>query len=477
MRTTRWWVAAATTSLMAAALSPLATPATAQDPSGPGAPPIPPDPLPSTLGLVLEEYAQLPASTPNGPWTDVRIGTRHNRINHIGELPDGSDRLYVPDLNGQLYFLEDRQPSVYLDVKAEFPEFLAWRGLGSGFGFVTFHPEFEDNGKFYTTHTEVPPEVDDSTYPGQPYRTGGVQSVVTEWTADDPAADTFAGTRRELFRYRFAVADPRHPADRLQPDRRARRRGLRPALPRRRRRWVRRRVRHPPAAVRPVRQDPAHRPGRHRRAQRSVRRPRHQPVGRRDGSARRDLGDRHARPAPVQLGRGGQARDVPRPHRPARHRGRLRGRPGRRLRLAGRRVAPGLPERHAVPPRPDDRGAGRTGLRLPRGVVRARDTGQLGLQLRLGPRHLRRPRAPGRPARPQGQVRLRRPRQGRGLLHHRRAHARRLRPRGDGAGAPALRHRRHADADVRLRRRRPRRPALRHRRRPAASTCWPRPTG
>ena len=54
---------------------------------------------------MLEEYAQLPTSTPNGPWTDARIGTRHNRINHVGELPDGSGRLYVPDLNGNLYFL------------------------------------------------------------------------------------------------------------------------------------------------------------------------------------------------------------------------------------------------------------------------------------------------------------------------------------------------------------------------------------
>ena len=205
MRTTRWWVAAVTSSLVAAALSPWATPATADDaPSGPGAPPIPPDPSPSTLGLVLEEYAQLPASTPNGPWTDARIGTRHNRINHVGELPDGSGRLYVPDLNGSLYLLEDRQPSVYLDVKAQFPEFLAWRGLGSGFGFVAFHPEFAENGKFYTTHTETPTAPGEQTYPGQPLRSSGVQSVVTEWTADDPAADTFTGSRRELFRYRFA---------------------------------------------------------------------------------------------------------------------------------------------------------------------------------------------------------------------------------------------------------------------------------
>lgn len=205
MRHARWWVAAITTSVVAAAFSPVATSATADSPdTGPGAPPIPPEPTPSSLGLVLEEYAQLPASTPNGPWTDTRIGTRHNRINYVGELPDGSGRLYVPDLNGELYFLENRQPSVYLDVRAEFPEFLAWRGLGSGFGFVSFHPEFETNGKFYTTHTENPTAPGEETYPGQPLRASGVQSVVTEWTADEPAADSFAGTRRELFRYRFA---------------------------------------------------------------------------------------------------------------------------------------------------------------------------------------------------------------------------------------------------------------------------------
>lgn len=205
MRKASWWVSAVTASVLAATLTPSLTSASAEDAgSGPGAPPIPPDPSPSTLGLVLEEYAQLPASTPNGPWTDVRIGTRHNRINHIGELPDDSGRLYVPDLNGNLYLLEDRQPSVYLDVKAQSPEFLAWRGLGSGFGFVAFHPEFAENGKFYTTHTENPTAPGEQTYPGQPLRSSGVQSVVTEWTADDPTADTFSGSSRELFRYRFA---------------------------------------------------------------------------------------------------------------------------------------------------------------------------------------------------------------------------------------------------------------------------------
>ena len=28
---------------------------------------------------------------------------RHARINYMGEVPDGSARMYVPDLNGKLY--------------------------------------------------------------------------------------------------------------------------------------------------------------------------------------------------------------------------------------------------------------------------------------------------------------------------------------------------------------------------------------
>ncbi|QYJ02763.1 PQQ-dependent sugar dehydrogenase [Nocardioides panacisoli] len=164
---------------------------------------MPTSPQPSTLGLVLEEYAELPASEPNGPVTDDRISSRHNRINYIGEVPDGSGRKYLPDLNGPLHLLDGDSRHTYLDFAEEFPDFLSWRGLGSGFGFVAFHPEFEDNGTFYTVHTETPDAPGESTYEPQPYSTGGVQSVVTEWTADDPSADVFRGTHREVFRFRF----------------------------------------------------------------------------------------------------------------------------------------------------------------------------------------------------------------------------------------------------------------------------------
>lgn len=201
MRRNRWWAVASTLAVAAATLTPLTATTTATA-AGPGAPPIPPAPTPSTLGLVLEEYAQLPKSDPTPAPTDARL-MRHNRINYIGEVPDGSGRLYVPDLNGPLYLLRDGEETRYLDVKAQFPDFFSGRGMGSGFGFVTFHPEFATNGKFYTVHTEdrdaiatKPP-----TYPNQP--NAFVQSVVTEWTATDPSADTFSGTSRELFRFGF----------------------------------------------------------------------------------------------------------------------------------------------------------------------------------------------------------------------------------------------------------------------------------
>ena len=207
MRNTRWWVSAATALVVAATLSPSGPAGADPDPVDPDAPitdPITATIEPSRLGLVLEEYAQLPASEPNGPWTDQRIGTRYNRINAIGEVPDGSGRMFVPDLNGKLYLLgEDGTRSTYLDIAQRFPEFLSWRGLGSGFGFVAFHPDFKRNGKFYTVHTENPTSPGDSTYAPQPLTSSSVTSVVTEWTADDDRANAFRGIRRELFRYRF----------------------------------------------------------------------------------------------------------------------------------------------------------------------------------------------------------------------------------------------------------------------------------
>ncbi|PXY35531.1 hypothetical protein BA062_08440 [Prauserella flavalba] len=194
------WSLLATVALVATLLS--GTQAAAQA-DAPIMDPIPEDPVTSGLGLTVEEVAQFPDSEPTPAPTDPRL-MRHARINHLGELPDGSGRQYVPDLNGNLYFLADGgDPYVYLDVKAQFPDFFSGKGMGQGFGFVAFDPRFEHNGTFYTVHTEAGAALQKpTTYPAQP-RTQ-YHGIVTEWIADDPGADVFSGTHREVLRFGFA---------------------------------------------------------------------------------------------------------------------------------------------------------------------------------------------------------------------------------------------------------------------------------
>lgn len=176
----------------------VAAPARAADPIDD---PVTEMPTQSRLGLVLTEYASFPQSFPTPAPTDQRL-MRTARINTIMELPDRSGRRAVPDLNGKLYLVEDGVPHVYLDVAATFaPQFFSGRGLGQGFGYVAFHPEFGSNGRFYTIHTEqasATTEVPDYAQSNTLFH-----GVITEWTATDPAADTFAGSRREVLRIGF----------------------------------------------------------------------------------------------------------------------------------------------------------------------------------------------------------------------------------------------------------------------------------
>ncbi|MET0135531.1 MAG: PQQ-dependent sugar dehydrogenase, partial [Kibdelosporangium sp.] len=151
-----------------------------------------------------EEVVTMPKSDPNPPTSDARL-RRFARINYLGELPDGSGRRYVPDLNGKLYLLRGGVPVEYLDVGAVAgPDFWNHQGLGSGFGFVAFHPGFAQNGRFYTTHTEARAALTGK--PADFTQSGAVvQSVITEWTAANPASDTFRGTRREILRIGFGA--------------------------------------------------------------------------------------------------------------------------------------------------------------------------------------------------------------------------------------------------------------------------------
>ncbi|GAA1923397.1 hypothetical protein GCM10009737_26330 [Nocardioides lentus] len=186
--------------LMSPALTSAAEPAA--PPPGSVTDPVPADVGRGDLGLVLERHHRFPRTQPTPAPTDYRL-MRHARINYLGELPDG--RQYVPDLNGPLYLLgEDGGRTTYLDLKEEFGDFFSGRGMGSGFGFVAFHPRFATNGRFYTVHTEQYADWTrkETTYPAQPGQF--LQSVVTEWTARNPAANRFSGTRREVVRLGFS---------------------------------------------------------------------------------------------------------------------------------------------------------------------------------------------------------------------------------------------------------------------------------
>ncbi|GAB3814803.1 hypothetical protein GCM10028820_11380 [Tessaracoccus terricola] len=165
-----------------------------------------PDPRLSTLGIEVTELAQLPESSTTPATQDQRL-VRHNRITHLDEVPDGSDRLMVPDMNDILYMVDKAsgEHTAYLNVRDAFIDnFHNHAGLGTGFGFAEFHPDFADNGVFYTVHTEdsskLAPE-DEADF--EAYGGDAFQSVITEWTATDPAAETFSGTSRELMRIPF----------------------------------------------------------------------------------------------------------------------------------------------------------------------------------------------------------------------------------------------------------------------------------
>jgi glucose/arabinose dehydrogenase len=174
-------------------------------PTGPIADPIPAEPVASTLTVALEEVVTMPDSRPSPQPSDPRL-RRRARINYLGELPDGSGRLFVPDLNGRLYLIKAGAPGLYLDVGAEFsPSFWRERGLGSGLGFAAFHPDFKANGIFYTVHTEAGDALKTKT-PSLPSQDSpSVHGVLTEWTADDPGASAFTGTRREVLRIGFSA--------------------------------------------------------------------------------------------------------------------------------------------------------------------------------------------------------------------------------------------------------------------------------
>src|SRR5262249_35418647 len=77
-----------------------------------------------------------------------------------------------------------------------------------------FHPEFVRNGLFYTVHAERAAgntATPNFVPPGFTARDVTNHNVITEWHATNPAANAFAGTRRELLRVGTVVTNVTHP--------------------------------------------------------------------------------------------------------------------------------------------------------------------------------------------------------------------------------------------------------------------------
>lgn len=151
--------------------------------------PIPEKIPDATLTVQLQEHFTVPTSSEAPPLS---------RINKMDVGP--GNRVFIHDLRGKLYEISQGQTiSEYLDVAQSLPDFIDNPGKGSGLTYWAFHPDFDQNGLLYTTHTEAPGSAPaDYMYADSIAVT--LQSVLLEWKTQNPKAKQFEGTPREVLR-------------------------------------------------------------------------------------------------------------------------------------------------------------------------------------------------------------------------------------------------------------------------------------
>jgi hypothetical protein len=174
--------------------------------------PIPAPVVKRGLAVEIRDVVRLPDTRGIRPLDQDVTPAGWARVSYVRDLPDR--RRFANDSRGLLYLLEsNNEPRVYANVAAAFP-LAVYNRLESGFiGFV-FHPEFARNGLFYTIHAERGPgnpKTPDFIPPGFAAKDVTYHNVITEWHANNPAANVFEGTRRELLREAHVVANLTHP--------------------------------------------------------------------------------------------------------------------------------------------------------------------------------------------------------------------------------------------------------------------------
>ena len=143
----------------------------------------------SGIRLELELFAQLPPSDTKPPLA---------KMTKMEPIP-GMARLMINDQRVGLYELVNQKPQLYLNLAAERPLMVSQPGWATGLGSFAFHPEFEKNGLFYTSHTEKGMVATADVGYTDSLKVF-MQWALTEWKASNPKASIFKGTSRELLR-------------------------------------------------------------------------------------------------------------------------------------------------------------------------------------------------------------------------------------------------------------------------------------
>jgi glucose/arabinose dehydrogenase len=137
------------------------------------------------------------------------------RINLLGTAPDGSGRLYVNDMRGKLWVIENGvvRPQPFLDMAAALGSAFDTVGSQVGFSTFAFHPDFAVQGsagygKLYTSHSETP--TSGTADFASPLATVTHHSVLAEWSLDPNDPTRIDPTsKRELLRVAASTRD--HP--------------------------------------------------------------------------------------------------------------------------------------------------------------------------------------------------------------------------------------------------------------------------
>ncbi len=144
----------------------------------------------STLVAEIKLVIQIPASD-----TSKIMMTRITKLDYEPHTKE----LFLVDLRGKLYRINDNKAAVYMDISKLRPKFVHKPGLATGFGSFAFHPEFNKNGLMYTSHSE-PAGSSKADFAYHDSISVALQWVLTEWKTSIPKNLKFVGQSREILR-------------------------------------------------------------------------------------------------------------------------------------------------------------------------------------------------------------------------------------------------------------------------------------